>query len=518
MGLSEEQIEQMRRELAGEDKPNGKQFRPENSAKQKNPFIWRFIFTLVAIPALYLSFGLVYNSYHIYLGDPSGAVSFGKPFSQAVQFIQERFEDPPTSPKEFASMEEANAWCVENIELSDSMPPGTPKREWYIYEKNRILVLAYDNHANQFDKSIQPEVKQFACSMVIKQVATYKTDEEWDKHYEDRVTNDFLPKVKARLSKFTPIIKCPLNLKTIPKYRNSVIYDSDVSAMLKWEDQEFARLDSCIKSAIFDQYDQANQFIEELFRQVLHPITPAAYQRFRNAVDRVNAFSGPSSVLYKGIQLAASKQYEKNTRVWKSYANKTLKKKLKRGRKIDRQLAKKQAEEEYKKKHGYKPGETCIYDDGKRRRRMLCVDVPMTGSTWQEELSGIFGSINKSLRRRQEEENAKILAAQQAYINVLTLKSETSEGIKTKSGGHKGNGKCVTKEGITRAPCWRVDASGNQCGRMKFIDGKVQHYHCDSGDWQDENGKGTGGGGWSTCPYKDSSKCNVKSGTRAKGK
>jgi len=518
MGLTEEQIEQMRRKLAGDDEPKNKHTSPEPTPKQKKSVIGRAISILVAVVVLYFAFGIGYNAYQIHTGKPFDTVNFGKLFTLIAELVKNKSEKEPEPLREFSSMEEANTWCEQNIELADSMPADTPKRKWYVYAKNRILVLAYDNYANQFNKTVQPEVKQFACSMVIMRVATHKTDEEWDKYHEDRVLKEFLPKVEAHLSGFTPNIKCPLNFKSIPKYKDSVLYDSDISSINKWEQREFYRLHNCIKSAIFDQYDEANKFIEELFRQALHPITPAAYERFRNAVDRVNAFSAPSSVLYNEVQIAASEQYAKNANTWKSYANKKLKAKLKRGRRIDRRLAKEQADRAYEEKHGYKPGEKCIYDDGKRRRRMLCADIPTTGSTWQEELSDIFGSINKTLQRRQQEENAKALAAQQAYLSVLKLQSETSEGIKSQAKGREGNGKCVTKEGITRAPCFKVDSSGNQCNRTKIINGKLQYYLCDSGDWQDENGKGTGGGGWSTCPFKDSSRCNVKSGMRAVGK
>jgi len=111
MGLTEEQIEQMRRKLAGDDEPKNKHTSPEPTPKQKKSVIGRAISILVAVVVLYFAFGIGYNAYQIHTGKPFDTVNFGKLFTLIAELVKNKSEKEPEPLREFSSMEEANTWC-----------------------------------------------------------------------------------------------------------------------------------------------------------------------------------------------------------------------------------------------------------------------------------------------------------------------------------------------------------------------------------------------------------------------
>jgi hypothetical protein len=412
MGLSEEQIEEMRKRLKDREEPAGKQFRPNSPhQKQRKPSrgpIRTFLLSVMWTLQLYFIFAIWYNANQDY----EDRLNFSNPVLVFDEIVLFRLGEDPL--REFTSMKEANDWCLDNTD-------------------SYTILRVYDDLINQFSEHDQPVLKEYTCSRLIDHVAGFKTDEEWDRRYESLV-REYIPKLAERLSKFSPVISCDIRLETNPVFGEKIIWDYEVARVEKWKEKEFERLDTCIKSAVFDHYDEAYQFLDEAFLEVLKPIATAAFIRFRDAAERIDAFNTPLSFLYDEIQITASEQHAKNINKWQTYGQTTLKPARQEGRTMEREIAKEEADKAYEEEHGYMPGQMCVYDDGKRRRQMLCVDMPTGGSTWEDELSDIFGGINRDMQRRQEEKNRRILQEQTAYLNALMLYSKTVEADKSTSG------------------------------------------------------------------------------------
>jgi len=327
--------------------------------------------------------------------------------------------------------------------VSDTLNPPAPRQTGY--DNSNPPSIKFEGTFNEFateargwcssvtdfdDVHVEPVVSFSDTVMICSRVASNKTRAECLQTEECRaglrelanrdagtVINEYLPIILTRLNEFNTTIDCQVNMEAFPWHNEEVVYDSDISRILEWEEKEFARLHECIKSGIHRNYDLAWPFIETLFSDVAftvdHPITAGAVSRRRASVDD-SVFTEPLTQLYDEIQIAAGEQHAQNVNTWDSYTRIVLKPKLKKGRRIDRQIEKEEALAAYEEEHGFGPDDMCSYDDGRGARRYKCADGQPS-----DRSNSIFRELNQQLEQEQQARNEKARQLQDAYISII---------------------------------------------------------------------------------------------------
>lgn len=177
---------------------------------------------------------------------------------------------------------------------------------------------------------------------------------DWSKLRHETWNDDIAPILQSRLQEFQPDIDCVIAFDNLPYDTEVLFTDTDGPKVIAWYKGEQARFASCIDQVRLNAGDMATTFLNDLFLSLKeeHNLeSKEFYEIFQNDVKTQEAHQK----LAQNVEGAIASERKKHKRKLRRHVDDVLKPAYKKGDKIDRQLAQKEAEKQAAKLAEAKP-------------------------------------------------------------------------------------------------------------------------------------------------------------------
>lgn len=454
MGLSDEQIEQMRKELEARDKKKPEPKPEPNNQKEnkQDPSSFQNGITVVSKWALKAT---------LYVG---AVITCSWIFGAAIDFYRDMTtpEIPTISydgPIE-EHYEESLKWCKNTILNVPGYGRERNTRERG--EGNHGYEGGYELKVHFKDRSLNCNGLAGKAGMVnlIRRFGKDNRDaltlNEQVEYYRPGWERTSRKKILSRLDEYKPEIRCDIDLGSVPYQNESELWSRDIKKINTWIEEEQQRLDHCMQTEETTVPQDTFAFLHKLYLDynnpkieqnpfyVLFTSDPKIHQAHKN--------------LMKKWLTAKAEKTAQNFKQWVTYREDTLKPKAERGRRseaeLDRAYAKEQADKAFRKKYGTDPDTRC--------GNYSCREYHEQGLgriTGWDDGERTIKKIASFSRYAQETQRKK----EQAQVDALVNQYQAQQSIEsfTNSCGTK-EGKCNHLPVLTETIAEKIDWEAEQ--------------------------------------------------------
>lgn len=429
VGLTEEQVEEMRKKLADRD---AKLSTNEASASQVPR--WRKILSGTFTLGKYLTLVAFISAVVILLS--SAYDDFTKKAPPSITY-QESVEQ---------SYKKGRLWCAGLVAARPDLND---------YQRNNVqlyfnggaqsftcekLERWYAKHGNMVERFGVSDWKE----LTFEQKAEWRKLGGWWNYTRDDI-------LEGSGKKIIMEVPCNINIESMPHYGESQLWRADVKRIREWYKQEEERLEDCIKGAIWRDYPGTiSAFLDNLFFEKTKEHESLARDLDRYLFERDEKIQSVYQLLLKDRladwRVAQNKKRTKNINKWKDYSKNKILPALKRGareeRKYNQEIAQKQYAKEFKKEHGMGPNDTCVFKDerGRVKFKGLCKDYVKQRGRLMNQTSGWSAMWEELGEMTQEIKQAKLekqWAEAEALSRLVLTMNEVKKGTTSYGGDER---------------------------------------------------------------------------------